>query len=232
MYMHDPSEQGGPGEAIEVNVSATPYSPGRRRVGRPPADAPVGEVETRQLILRRARTLFMHRGFADVSVGEVAEAVGVTKPTLYYHFGNKESLYTAVLCDLMQEVGGYIRLVARSDAPVRTRLIDLAKGYFIHADATMEPVLRDASELIGPKLAAEVHRAYHDEMLMPIEELMEEGIRMGEIRSLEPHHLVLALMGLLDAFTPSGGHSSRTIEQHQAMAAMLVSLFLDGAAAR
>jgi AcrR family transcriptional regulator len=201
-------------------------------VGRPPAGEPVGEVETRQLILRCARTLFLHRGLADVSVGEIAEAVGVTKPTLYYHFGNKESLYTAVLCDLMREVGGYIQHIARTDAPIRVRLADLAMGYFLHADTTMEPVLRDASELIGPKLAAEVRQVYHDELLAPIEALMEEGIRAGEIRSLEPQHLVRALMGLLDAFTATSGHRSRTADQHQLMSAMLVSLFLDGAAPR
>ncbi|HEX6121956.1 MAG TPA: TetR/AcrR family transcriptional regulator [Ktedonobacterales bacterium] len=189
-------------------------------------------METRQLIQRHARALFLHRGFADVSVGEIAEAVGVTKPTLYYHFGNKEALYTAVLCDLLREVGGYVQRIVRLEQPIRVRLTELATGYFAHADTTMEPVLRDANELIGPAMAAEVYRIYHEEMLAPIETLMEEGIRQGEIRALEPEHLVRALMGLLDAFSPAGGHRSRTPAQHHAMAAMLVSLFLDGAAPR
>lgn len=232
MHMDAPSNHGGPGKPVEMDNSVMECSRGRRRVGRPPTDEPVGELETRQLILKHARALFLHRGFADVSVGEIAEAVGVTKPTLYYHCGNKESLYIAVLCDLMREVGGYVQRIVHSDAPIRARLVELTLGYFLHADTTMEPVLRDAAELIGPALAAEAHQAYHDELLMPIEALMEEGILGGEIRSLEPQHLVQALMGLLDAFTATSGHRSRTMEQHRAVATMLVSLFMDGAAPR
>ncbi|MBF6589349.1 MAG: TetR/AcrR family transcriptional regulator [Ktedonobacterales bacterium] len=236
--MDEPTDQGEgaphPRHEMAVNVSADrpPYEHRRRRVGRPTADAPVGEVATHRLILRRARTLFPHRGFADVSVGEVALAVGVTKPTLYYHFGNKEALYTAVLCDLMREIDGYIRgTVAKPDS-ARQRLIELATGYFLHADATMEPMLRDTSELIGPRLAAQVRAAYEDELLAPIEGLMREGMRLGEIRSGDARDLVRALMGLFDAFTDPGGHRARTVEEHQAVAHALISLFLDGAAPR
>jgi hypothetical protein len=56
----------------------------RRRPGRPPADASEGVVETRDRILGQAKRLFMQRDFAAVSVGDVAAAVGVTKPTIYY----------------------------------------------------------------------------------------------------------------------------------------------------
>jgi TetR/AcrR family transcriptional regulator len=120
----------------------------------------VGELETRDLILRHARRLFMRRGFADVSVGEVAEAVGVTKPTLYYHFGDKEGLYAVVLVDLMREVGGYIRTVVERPAPLRDRLRQIAVGYFLNANGTMEPMLRDASQLIGQERATAVWAAY------------------------------------------------------------------------
>jgi AcrR family transcriptional regulator len=192
----------------------------------------VGEIETRSLILKRAQRLFLQRGYADVSVGEVADAVGVTKPTLYYHFGNKEALYAAVLVDLMREVGGHVLRVVSGQAPVRERLIDLVRGYFTHADATMEPLLRDTSELIGQEHAQEVRRVYQEHLLAPIEALMTEGIASGLIRELDPSDLVRALMGLLDAFTAAGGHLARTLEEHQAVAVWVVSLFLDGASPR
>jgi AcrR family transcriptional regulator len=43
-----------------------------------------------------AHELFAQRGFAAVTMDEVAAAVGVTKPLLYNYFGNKERLY--VVC--------------------------------------------------------------------------------------------------------------------------------------
>lgn len=216
-----------------ADTAATVHSPTRRRPGRPAASEPVGEVETRDLILAQARRLFLQRGFADVSVGEVAGAVGVTKPTLYYHFGDKEGLYAAVLCDLMTEVGGYVRLItALPHLSVRARLVELATGYFVHADGTMEPMLRDANELIGPAHGRQVREAYETSMLLPIEELLREGMQRGEITTREPRPLVTALMGLLDAFTDAHGPTARSEADHRKTAEMLVTLFLDGAAPR
>lgn len=47
--------------------------------------------------LAAAHTLFAERGFAAVTMDEVAAEVGVTKPLLYNYFGNKERLYIACM---------------------------------------------------------------------------------------------------------------------------------------
>jgi AcrR family transcriptional regulator len=47
--------------------------------------------------LRVAHGLFAERGYADVTMDEIAGAVGVTKPLLYNYFGNKERLYIACM---------------------------------------------------------------------------------------------------------------------------------------
>jgi AcrR family transcriptional regulator len=47
--------------------------------------------------LTAAHTLFAERGFAAVTMDEVAAEVGVTKPLLYNYFGNKEQLYIACM---------------------------------------------------------------------------------------------------------------------------------------
>lgn len=222
-------------EKNEIPVPSLPRevaSAARRRPGRPTNDAPVAEVQTRTLILKAARRLFIQRGFADVAVGEVAHAAGVTKPTLYYHFGDKEGLYADVLCDLMCEVGGYIRSVTEADAIARQRLEDLAAGYFQHADATMEPMLRDAAELLGAAHGRRVHETYAREMLAPIAELMRDGMRLGEIAEGNADFLVRAWFGLLDAFTAQGGHTARTPDEHRQVAIQVARFFLEGAAPR
>jgi AcrR family transcriptional regulator len=48
-------------------------------------------------IARVAARLFADRGFDATSVREIVEASGVTKPTLYYHFGSKRGLAEALL---------------------------------------------------------------------------------------------------------------------------------------
>jgi len=60
------------------------------------------EADTRSAVLREAAALFAAHGYDAVSVREIVAAAGVTKPALYYHFGNKEGVARALLADFMQ----------------------------------------------------------------------------------------------------------------------------------
>ncbi|HEV8552065.1 MAG TPA: helix-turn-helix domain-containing protein [Casimicrobiaceae bacterium] len=53
--------------------------------------------ETKRRIIDAAYGLFYKGGFARVGVDDIAEAAGVTKRTLYYHFDSKDALVAAVL---------------------------------------------------------------------------------------------------------------------------------------
>src|SRR3954467_2683695 len=52
---------------------------------------------TREEILDVATREFAQRGFSGARVDEIAERTRTTKRMLYYYFGSKEGLYTAVL---------------------------------------------------------------------------------------------------------------------------------------
>ena len=54
-------------------------------------------IETKKRLLTAAYGLFYKAGFARVSMDAIAEAGGVTKRTLYYHFDSKDALVAAVL---------------------------------------------------------------------------------------------------------------------------------------
>jgi AcrR family transcriptional regulator len=60
-----------------------------------------GEVASH--IARVAARLFAERGYDATSVREIVEAAGVTKPTLYYHFGSKQGLAEVLLTKPMKE---------------------------------------------------------------------------------------------------------------------------------
>ena len=55
-----------------------------------------GGQHTAEKILETAHHLFMARGYVGVSINEVVQTVGITKPSLYYHYADKEALYAAV----------------------------------------------------------------------------------------------------------------------------------------
>lgn len=51
----------------------------------------------RQNILNAASELFLSQGFEGTSMDQIAEQAGVSKQTVYSHFGNKEDLFTAIV---------------------------------------------------------------------------------------------------------------------------------------
>lgn len=53
--------------------------------------------ETRAAIISAAASLFRSRGYGGTSQGDVAEAAGVTKGALYFHFTSKEHMALAVI---------------------------------------------------------------------------------------------------------------------------------------
>ena len=53
--------------------------------------------DTPDRILAAADRLFGERGFDGVSARDVAEAAGVKKPLVFYHFGSKDKLFARVL---------------------------------------------------------------------------------------------------------------------------------------
>jgi AcrR family transcriptional regulator len=54
------------------------------------------ENDTKRTIIAKALELFSIKGYEGVSVSELTEAAGITKPTLYYYFGSREGLFEAV----------------------------------------------------------------------------------------------------------------------------------------
>lgn len=54
-------------------------------------------ADTKQRILEAAYELFYRKGFVRVGLDAIAEAAGVTKRTLYYHFRSKDDLLGAAL---------------------------------------------------------------------------------------------------------------------------------------
>ncbi len=85
-------------------------------------------------IARVAARLFAERGFDATSIREIATEAGVTKPTLYYHFGSKQGLGEAILTRPMADLADRLARLAADDLPGRDPPGLLAAIFQVHID--------------------------------------------------------------------------------------------------
>src|SRR4051794_30562992 len=81
--------------------------PGRMRVPR---------AERQRQMLDAASAAFARAGFHQVSMEEIAAAVGVTKPMIYAYFGSKEGLFVACVRETAIGLRQRVREQFASDA--------------------------------------------------------------------------------------------------------------------
>ena len=75
-------------------------------------------AEREQQAVAAARARFASRGYAAVTMDDVAADVGVTKPLLYTYFGNKDGLFLACLAPAAEALEHTVRDAVRgADGP-------------------------------------------------------------------------------------------------------------------
>jgi AcrR family transcriptional regulator len=152
-------------------------------------------AERERQMLDAARALFAARGYADVTMDEVAAEVGVTKPLLYNYYGNKEQLFLACMRPaadaLLQAVVSAIQ--AAPDAPGAFRAGIHAFFAFLDRDGEAWKVLHDESLPGGGEIAVQA-AAYRERLEALVTAALQERT---ESRAVEP--LSVAILGAAES---------------------------------
>ncbi|TLF78410.1 TetR/AcrR family transcriptional regulator [Nocardia cyriacigeorgica] len=105
---------------------------------RESTEAVVAGGGTKQAIRDAAVELFTSKGFEQTSLREVADAVGITKASLYYHYASKLDLLLAIIdpvIDHMRSVVEDIDAVPYNPEGIRAVLRTYVRGMVRHRDA-------------------------------------------------------------------------------------------------
>lgn len=155
-------------------------------------------VGGRDTIRAIATNLFASKGFAATSTREICQGAGVTKPVLYYHFGNKEHLYKEIIFDTFNDYVKELDRSASGDGPVTDRLKNLLTAIFRYTTRRPEQAKLAFRMVFAPEEACPVIKLIElveiDEKL--IEKIVRQGILRNELEG-DPVSMSHALIGMV-----------------------------------
>lgn len=168
-------------------------------------------------ILRSFTALVAERGYDEVSVRDVAEAVGVSKGTILHHFGNKESLLEELHRDYMSRRLAEAReLLADHPDPVDQLQLIVYQLMLAQRDdrAATVAFAREIVRFASDEVMADV-RAMRHEYSTLVTDVIRRGSEAGEFASVDPSLTALQLFGMCNWswtwFEPQGARSAEQI---------------------
>lgn len=185
-------------------------------------------TSSKEAILAAALNLLARRGYAGLSMRELATESGLAKATIYHYFQDKEDILANVIVQNMQEMRRRVLAAAaqESDYQAKVRAIVFTHfGAIQEQRAVILTILREISEP-RPTLRAliqEQHKAYIDALAA----ILQAGADQGVFRKADPQLTALSLLGLVNVFV-----SSRLLfcdlEMDAAAAEHILDLFFHG----
>jgi AcrR family transcriptional regulator len=94
--------------------------------------------ETGQHILQAALKRFANAGYAATSVQQIVDDAKVSKPALYYHFGDKAGLFSALVHEAHDERYRVIREAAAKSRNIRQQLEHILTDLFAYVSHNRE----------------------------------------------------------------------------------------------
>ena len=163
-------------------------------MGRTEADAPPSH--TRERIVGAASAIFADKGFAGARVDEIARRAGVNKAMLYYHVGDKQTLYTAVLTRNLERVEAALAaaLETEGSASARLQAVIAAIVGILHTIPDHPRMMLREIAAGGANLTPEVLRHMLG-VLEVVGGLLAEGREAGELRNTDPVLTHLSIVG-------------------------------------
>lgn len=144
-----------------------------------------------------AERCFAERGFEATRLDDIAEEVGIRRAAIFYHFGDKQELYAAVLDEVFRDLAQALPAAGSATERIETSLTGWI-DFMAQRPNVARLILREAASAQPGKATPLTHagRATGDWFRAVI----AEGIESGELQPrIEPYRF-MSLMGAITIF--------------------------------
>jgi AcrR family transcriptional regulator len=152
----------------------------------------------RDAVIRAAARAFNRKGYHNTSLDDIAAALEVTKPTVYYYVSNKEQLLFECFVAGIEGIRAAFREARSVTLPARERLKAVLRHY---GEAVASEfgwcMVRAEDQDLSPDMSAHI-KAMKSEIDQGIRRLLREGIQDGSIHPCDPKMTAFALAGALN----------------------------------
>ncbi len=168
-------------------------------------------TEITNAILSAAAQLFRVQGYATTSMQEIADAVGLSRPALYYHFKNKEELLGSLIEDVTVRTQREAARIAQSaggddHAGTLRTMVRAQALWILRHPQHFAVVQRDEASL--PEHLRAIQDGAKRDLLDSFRKQIAAGIAAGQFRQVEPTIAALCMFGMCNAtiqwFRPGG----------------------------
>src|SRR5580693_4371921 len=179
-----------PPAAKHSTPPASPWRASRERVRE-------REVK-REAVIRAAAHAFNRKGYHNTSLDDIAAALEVTKPTVYYYVTNKEQLLFECFVAGVEQIRAAFREVKQLNVTGRERLNGVLRHY---GEAVASEfgwcMVRAEEQDLSPAMSRHI-KALKSEIDHGIRRLIREGVQDGSIHPCDPKMTAFALAGALN----------------------------------
>lgn len=177
-----------------------------------PKGIPLTEEEQtrrRHEIFHAAVHLFLKQGFQETSMRQIAEAAGVGKSTLYDYFPTKDDILVFTVEDEIIEALEHAKEIANKNLSAEKKLRQIMQMQmgFLEENKQLLLKLNFESQRLKAESQERIQQKRHVYQDL-VRSIIEEGIRSGEFRKINPllaaRTLLLLLTSVIYITRPTG----------------------------
>ena len=156
--------------------------------------------QSRARVLDAAEKLFMERGYASVTMRDIADALSVRQAALYYHAPKgKEQLYREVVArNMTRQREGLESAIASAPMGLEAQLAAIADWLVEQAPVDMMRMIRSDAVQISEAYAQEVIQQVDQSMMQPIVRVIRAAQERGEVRPIVPEMISGMLLAIVN----------------------------------